>query len=93
MKPRKLFNHHTHTNYSDGKAPMEDFILEALKQKFAMLGFSEHSPLPFLNGFSIQESELIDYTEDIDYFREKYPGIKLCKSLEFDFIPGVSPDF
>lgn len=87
------FNHHTHTIYSDGKAEMEKFVEEAIKQDFEHLGFSEHSPLPFLNGFSIKEDQLQNYTEDVEYYRTKYPQIKLYKSLEFDFISGISPDF
>lgn len=90
---KKKFNHHTHTTYSDGKAEMEYFVEEAVKQKFELLGFSEHSPLPFLNGFSIKENQIQNYVEDIAYYQKKYPEIKLYKSLEFDFIPGVSSDF
>jgi len=87
------FNHHTHTTYSDGKAGIEEFVEEALKQGFHVLGFSEHSPLPFLNGFSISEDRLQGYVSDIDYYNTKYQQINLYKSLEFDFIPGISPGF
>lgn len=90
----KLFNLHTHTRFSDGKAEPEVYVQEAIKLGFDTLGFSEHSPLPFLNAFSLKEQEATPYFKQIDELREKYKGqISILKSLEFDYIPGISDDF
>jgi len=67
-----LVNLHTHTHFSDGSAPPEDYIKEAVKQGFFVLGFSDHSPIPIPNSFAIQEGGLSDYCEAV--FRCKVQG-------------------
>ncbi len=90
----KLFNLHTHTKYSDGNADPEAYVKEAIAQGFDILGFSEHSPLPFLTPFAIKEGLVEEYYKHIDKLKRKYEGkIKIYKSFEFDFIPSVSFDF
>ena len=42
-----LTNYHSHTSFCDGKAPMEAFIAEAVRQGFTSYGVSSHAPLPF----------------------------------------------
>ncbi len=90
----QLFNLHSHTLYSDGKTEAEEFVKEAIKQKFDVLGFSEHSPLPFETPFSISENQMDEYAQKIDALHKKYKDhIRLFKALEFDFIPGLTKDF
>lgn len=90
----QLFNLHTHTLYSDGKAEAEEFVQEAIKQNFDVLGFSEHSPLPFETPFSISEKQMDEYVQKIEILNKKYGNhISLFKALEFDFIPGLTKDF
>ena len=90
----KLFNLHTHTLYSDGKAKPEDFVKEAIRQNFDVLGFSEHAPVPMENGFAIEEKQLGDYSREIAQLKEKYrESIEIYTSFEFDYIPGITQDF
>ena len=35
-----MYNFHSHTNFCDGAAPPEDYIVEAIKQGFKSYGFS-----------------------------------------------------
>ncbi len=51
-------NLHTHTHYSDGKLPPVDYVHEAIRQGIQILGFSDHSPLPFDNPFFHQNGGL-----------------------------------
>ncbi|MFH1295965.1 MAG: histidinol-phosphatase [Bacteroidota bacterium] len=60
-----LGNLHTHTNFSDGSSPPEDYINEAIKEGFSVLGFTDHSPVPFPNTFAIPEGGLGEYVEAI----------------------------
>jgi len=60
-----LTNLHTHTNFSDGSSSPEDYIKEAEQQGFSVLGFSDHSPVPFPNTFAIHEGGLPEYVEKI----------------------------
>lgn len=58
-------NLHTHTNFSDGISPPEAYIEEAKRLGFSVLGFSDHSPVPFPNTFAIPEGGLGGYVEAI----------------------------
>jgi len=42
-----LTNYHSHCSFCDGRAPMEDFIIQAIKMGFTGYGISSHAPLPF----------------------------------------------
>ena len=40
------YNFHTHTQFCDGHANMEEFVTEAIAMGFQHLGFSPHSYIP-----------------------------------------------
>jgi len=87
-------NHHTHSIFSDGNSYPEEYIKRALELGFSMLGFSEHSPLPFENTFSFKIEKKEEYINLINSLRSKYLGqIELAIAMEFDYIPGMSEDF
>ena len=46
-RPANRTNYHSHCSFCDGKAPMEEFIKEAIRQGFSAYGISSHAPLPF----------------------------------------------
>ena len=52
-----LTNYHSHTSFCDGKAPMESFIEEAIREGFTSYGVSSHAPLPFLTRWTIDNPE------------------------------------
>ncbi|MBI9035676.1 MAG: histidinol-phosphatase [Bacteroidales bacterium] len=90
----KLYNLHTHSTYCDGKEPLEDMVKAAIEQGFDTLGLTSHSPLPFDTYFSIKENKLKEYVQEIDQLKEKYKGqIRLLRSLELEYVPGLSPEF
>jgi histidinol-phosphatase (PHP family) len=90
----QLFNLHTHSNFSDGKANAEDVVLEAINQGLEVLGFSDHSPVPFENSFAIKNNEVHNYISTIKSLKEKYQDkIDIYCSMEMDFIPGIVKDF
>src|SRR5512133_166117 len=85
-----LSNLHTHTNFSDGSSPPEDYVDEALGRGFRSIGFSDHSPLPFENTFAIREERADEYCDTILKLKKKYKGrIDILLGMEVDFIPGV----
>ena len=69
-----LTNHHTHSLFSDGSSQPEDYILEALSKGFDILGFTEHSPLPFENTFSFNETNREEYITLMSSLKQKYAG-------------------
>ncbi len=88
------YNLHLHSRYSDGVNEPEDYILKAIELGFSELGFSEHSPLPFNNPFSLKTDLVDEYVSVIDNLRKKYSDkIKIYRALEMDYIPGMSTDF
>jgi histidinol-phosphatase (PHP family) len=90
------FNLHTHTRFSDGSSDPEDYIKEAINQGFNTLGFSDHSPVPFVNNFAIRQDNLENYIQLILKLKDSCsrqnanPGIEILLSLEIDYIPGIT---
>lgn len=88
------YNFHMHTHFSDGHHPPEDYIIAALEQDMKAIGFSDHSPLPFDNPFSLPSNRLQEYKEEILSLKKKYADkIDIFLSLEMDYVPKMSADF
>jgi histidinol-phosphatase (PHP family) len=87
-------NLHQHSLFSDGKAEPEAYARKALELGLTTIGFSEHSPLPFDNPFSLKEEMVNDYIQIIETLKEEYKDrLTIYRALEMDFIPGMSEDF
>ena len=88
------FNLHTHSVYSDGKSQPREIVEEAVRQGLTTLGFSEHSPLPFDNNFSVKEADMPRYVAEIVQLKAEFKDkIDLYCALEADYITGVSEPF
>ncbi len=88
------YNLHSHTFYSDGKSQPREMVEEAIRQGFIALGFSEHSPLPFDNDFSVKQDDMPKYVEEIHQLKNEYSDrIDLYCALEADYIKGTSEPF
>jgi histidinol-phosphatase (PHP family) len=89
-----LTNHHTHSRYSDGSSQPEEYIHEAIAKGFNLLGFTEHSPLPFENPFSFREGNKEEYIALMSKLKVQYSSqISLYSGMEMDFVPGMSENF
>ncbi len=89
-----LTNHHTHSYYSDGNSHPEEYIRQAISLGFDLLGFTEHSPLPFDNNFSFKEEKKEEYLSLFAALKARYKGqIELVLGMEMDYIPGIMEDF
>lgn len=87
----ELFNYHTHTIYCDGKNEPEEYVKEAIKQKFKYFGFSAHAPVPFDNKWSIKYDKIDEYCRKINFLKNKYfSQIEIFLGLEIDYIPGIT---
>ena len=88
------YNLHQHTHFSDGKETPEKFVEQAIKLGFSAIGFSEHSPLPFDNPFSLKEENIDQYIRQTEELKVNYKDkLKVYRALEMDFVPGMSEDF
>ncbi len=89
-----LTNHHTHSLYSDGSSQPEEYITEAITKGFHILGFTEHSPLPFENSFSFRKENKDEYIALMQNLKQKYNSqIAVYSGMEMDYIPGMSENF
>jgi len=89
-----LTNHHTHSLYSDGSSQPEEYISAAIEKGFNLLGFTEHSPLPFENTFSFKKENKDEYLVLMNNLKQKYSDqIAVFSGMEMDYIPGMSENF
>ncbi len=87
-----LCNYHTHTvrcKHASGKD--EEYVLEAIKNGFDCLGFSDHSPWPLYEDensrIRMELSEFDEYYKSIHSLKEKYKDqIKIYIGLECEFL-------
>ena len=88
------FNLHTHSIYSDGKSQPREIVEEAIRQGLTTLGFSEHSPLPFDNTFSVKSVDMPRYVAEIAQLKAEFKDqIDIYCALEADYLTGVSEPF
>ena len=88
------YNLHTHSIYSDGKSQPREIVEEAVRQGLTTIGFSEHSPLPFDNNFSVKEANMPQYVAEIAQLKEEFKDkIDIYCALEADYLTGVSEPF
>lgn len=82
-----LTNYHSHCSFCDGRAPLEDFIKEAISQKFTSYGISSHAPLSFSTHWAMKDEDLPAYLEECFRLRDQYKDqIELYIGLEIDYL-------
>ncbi|HEY9006315.1 MAG TPA: histidinol-phosphatase [Ohtaekwangia sp.] len=81
-------NFHTHSNYCDGKSPIEDVVRKAEALNMISLGISSHAPVPFPCQWCMKPDALENYLRELNVLKGK-TSLELYSSLEIDFIPGV----
>lgn len=92
-------NYHTHLalcGHAEGMS--EDYVKEALKLNYKVLGISDHAFVPreFMSKKEYDENWLYEsmteddfyniYLKDIEFVQNKYSSIKIYKSLETEFL-------
>ena len=85
-------NLHTHTHACrHGSGNVADYMVWAEREKFDVLGFSEHVPLPdkLLCTTRIPLEVLPDFWKEMDEAQKQYPQIKLLRALEGEYIPEL----
>lgn len=82
-----LTNYHSHCNYCDGKAPLEDFISSAIEKGFSSYGISSHAPLPFPTRWTMNKEDVPAYLAEADALKKKYASqIEFYIGLEIDYL-------
>ena len=84
---RNLTNYHSHCSLCDGRAPMEDFVREAVRRGFASYGISSHAPLPFPAVWTLDRGDVTAYLSEIERLKRSYAGrIELYAGMEIDYL-------
>ena len=87
ISDRKLYNFHSHTQFCDGRAVMEDFVKAAVELGFTDYGFSPHSPIPFASPCNMSHEAVKEYIAEFHRLCGKYGDkINLYLSMEIDYI-------
>ena len=82
-----LYNLHTHTQFCDGHAPMEEFVTEAIAQGFTHLGFTPHSPVSVESPVNMTREQVQEYFDEMERLRRAYGDkIHLYTSMEIDYV-------
>lgn len=84
-------NFHCHTKYSDGHDSAENMVIAGTNKKMKIIGFSEHSPIPFFTEWNMKYENICNYIEEIDSLKRKYSNdIEIYKGLEIDYIENIT---
>lgn len=90
-RPANRTNYHSHCSFCDGKAPMEEFIREAIRQGFTAYGISSHAPLPFDTAWTLDRNRVEDYFAEIRRLKELYSDqIEIYAGMEIDYLDETS---
>ena len=82
-----LYNFHTHTQFCDGHAAMEEFVVEAIAQGFTHLGFTPHSPISVESPCNMTRDQVNDYFAEMERLRRAYgKRIHLYNAMEVDYV-------
>lgn len=83
----RLYTFHSHTEFCDGRATMEAFAREALRQGFSHYGFSPHSPIPIPSPCNILQANVPRYLAEATRIKDTY-GDRVCfyTAMEIDYL-------
>lgn len=91
MSEANKTNYHSHCSFCDGKAPIEDFVAEAVRRGFASYGVSSHAPLPYDTPWTLRRDRVGEYLAEIERLKGIYAGrIELYAGMEIDYFDGES---
>lgn len=83
-----MYNLHGHTQFCDGREPMENFARKAASMGFTHYGFTPHSPLCLESSCNMKKEDVAAYFAEVERLREEYPQVKFYKGMEIDYIDG-----
>ena len=91
------YNFHTHTTRcGHAEGTPEEYVKRAIENGIEVMGFSDHAPYVFPNGYSsgfrVPMDEAADYIAEISALREKYRGYADIKiGFEAEYYQGYFP--
>lgn len=82
----QAYNFHTHTQYCDGRAPMEEIAEAAFRAGMKELGFTPHSPIPIASPCNMEKEAVKEYFQELSRLKDIYEGegMRLYQGMEID---------
>ncbi len=94
-----IANYHTHTTRCNHALGDErEYIENAIASGFQVLGFSDHAPMPFpdgyCSGFRMRVEQTGEYVETLRMLQKEYEkDIRILIGFEAEYYPDVFQDF
>lgn len=83
----RLYTFHSHTEFCDGRAQMEAFAREAVKEGFTHYGFTPHSPLPIESPCNMTIADVPRYLAEVERIRAEYGDrCHFYAGMEIDYL-------
>ncbi len=83
----RAYNFHSHTQFCDGKASMEEMAAAALGQGMEHYGFSPHSPIICPSGANMKADDLQAYFDEAARLRDLYGDkLEVYTGMEIDWL-------
>lgn len=87
----KKVNLHSHTQFCDGKAPMEIMAEYAFNKGFETWGFSPHSPVPIESPCNMSSDDVEAFIDEATRLKKKYAGrMEILTGMEIDYLTKQS---
>lgn len=81
------YNFHSHTQFCDGRATMQQIVESAIDAGFEHWGFSPHSPVPIESSCNMTHGSVLEYLAEIARLRDLYGSeINIYASMEVDYL-------
>lgn len=81
------YNFHSHTQFCDGYAPMEEILVAAIGAGMRYFGFTPHSPLPIESPCNMAAADVPAYLDEIRRLRSVYGDrIDIFAGMEVDWL-------
>lgn len=91
------YTFHSHTQFCDGRANMEDFAIAAVSAGFKHYGFSPHSPVPIASPCNMSFESVTEYLQEVERIKLAYgKSVNFYAGMEIDFLGkqwGPSHDY
>lgn len=88
---------HSHTEFCDGRAQMEAFAREAVRQGFTHYGFTPHSPIPVFSTCNMHRDNVPVFLGEVERIKGEYGDrVTFMSGMEVDYLGeqwGPSSDY
>ena len=83
---------HCHSDYSDGKATIEEMARAAQSRGWSYIGITDHSQAAFYAGGLSREQVLAQHAE-IDALNRTFPDFRILRGIEADILADGAVDY